>query len=77
MTDIVKRLRKSGTDSWTELAVMLDEAADEIEKLRAALKPLLEYEPTREDYGPLRKHDLQYESAKAIFKIAREALGDE
>ena len=38
MTDIVERLRRAGTDFWAhERPVIVAEAADEIERLRAAL----------------------------------------
>lgn len=40
MADIVKRLRKA-SDEWSDHNV-LDEAADEIERLRVALKAVLE-----------------------------------
>ena len=42
MTDIVERLR--AFNKYAEYNPMLDEAADEIERLRKALKPFAEYE---------------------------------
>jgi hypothetical protein len=82
MTDIVESLRDEMHSSGY-YATMYD-AAEEIEQLRAhnevlrtALSSIMEYEPVREDFGPLPKHDKQFQTAQEIFKVARAALNGE
>jgi hypothetical protein len=47
------------------------------EVLRTALSSIMEYEPVREDFGPLPKHDKQFQAAQEIFKVALAALNGE
>ena len=74
MTDIVERLRNPDVDTMQE-AQLLDEAADEIERLRAALGPfadlaeLIECTSTH-DYSD----DETWEAPIGKLRIARRAL---
>ena len=60
--DLVKRLREKGTDEW--LHTLLDEAADRIEQLEAALKKIAQ-------------HDMQAIALDALRPGERTALAGE
>ena len=49
-------------------------ARKRIADIEGSLRALLEYEPVRDDFGSLQKHEAQYLEAVRIFKSARQLL---
>ena len=73
MTDIVEQLRTVDTQKMDAWAIC-EEAADEIERLRDALREIIALQ--KANPGPLTLDDYEYVGYEMCADIARTALGE-